>query len=101
VDEVIEYAGAQGKPTQRLLINDNNTEAIQKAVAAMEDNAKYRGLSLSALARTVCDQRYGYNLTRAYTLLARKKGYDSVLRRPRSNANFRSHCAPGPRERGA
>jgi len=79
VDEVIEYAGAQGKPTQRLLINDNNPAAIRKALAAMDDNANYRGLSLSALARSVCDQRYGYNLTRAYTLLARKKGYDDVL----------------------
>jgi len=79
VDEVIEYAGAQAKPTYRLLINDNSDAAIRRSLDRLEDNAQYRGLSLAALARSVCDQRYGYNLTRAYTLLARKKGYDDVL----------------------
>ena len=63
----------------RILINDNNAPAIKKAVAAMADNAAYAGLSQSALARAVGDQRYGYNLTRTYTLLARQKGYDGVL----------------------
>ena len=78
VDEVIEYANGQ-KPVWRVLINDNNPPAIRKAVAAMVDNAAYAGLSQSALARAVGDQRYGYNLTRTYTLLARQKGYDGVL----------------------
>ena len=78
VDEVIEYANGQ-KPVWRVLINDNNPPAIRKAVAEMVDNAAYAGLSQSALARAVGDQRYGYNLTRTYTLLARQKGYDGVL----------------------
>ena len=78
VDEVIEYANVQ-KPVWRVLINDNNAPAIKKAVAAMVDNAAYAGLSQSALARAVGDQRYGYNLTRTYTLLARQKGYTGVL----------------------
>ncbi|MBI9112362.1 DNA topoisomerase [Maridesulfovibrio ferrireducens] len=79
VDEVIEYAGLEGKPIKRILINDNNGPAILKAIENIEDNEKYRGLSMSALARAVCDQRYGYNLTRCYTLKAREKGYDGVL----------------------
>ena len=79
VDEVIEFAGLTGKPIKRILINDNNAPAILKAIDAMEDNQKYKGLSMSELAREVCDQRYGYNLTRCYTLLAQAKGYEGVL----------------------
>ena len=79
VDEVIEFAGLESKPMARLLINDNNPMAILKASLSMRSNKDYRGLSLSALARSVCDQRYGFNLTRAYTLLARQQGYIGVL----------------------
>ena len=79
VDEVIEYAGLESKPMTRLLINDNNPMAILKASLGMRSNNDYRGLSLSALARSVCDQRYGFNLTRTYTLLARQQGYIGVL----------------------
>jgi DNA topoisomerase-3 len=79
VDEVIEFAGLESKPMTRLLINDNNPMAILKASLSMRSNKDYRGLSLSALARSVCDQRYGFNLTRAYTLLARQQGYIGVL----------------------
>lgn len=78
VDEVIEYSGVK-KPVYRILINDNNPAAIRQAVKEMENNEKYYGLSQSALARAVGDQRYGYNLTRAYTLLARQKGFSGVL----------------------
>lgn len=79
VDEVIEYAGLKEKPVKRILINDNNGPAILKAIENIEDNSRYRGLSMSALARAVSDQRYGYNLTRCYSILAQKKGYDGVL----------------------
>lgn len=79
VDEIIEYAGLESKPMLRLLINDNNPMAILKASLSMRNNQDYRGLSLSALARSVCDQRYGFNLTRTYTLLARQKGFIGVL----------------------
>jgi DNA topoisomerase-3 len=78
VDEVIEYAGLD-KPVMRILINDNNPAAILRASLSMRSNNHYRGMSLSALARAVCDQHYGFNLTRAYTLLARKQGYVGVL----------------------
>lgn len=78
VDEVIEYAGLD-KPVLRILLNDTNPAAILRASLSMRSNNDYRGMSLSALARAVCDQRYGFNLTRAYTLLARKQGYVGVL----------------------
>ncbi|NDV23136.1 DNA topoisomerase [Desulfovibrio sp. JC022] len=79
VDEVIEFAGLTSKPTKRLLINDNNGPAILKALKVMEDNSRFHGLSMSALARAVCDQRVGYNLTRCYSTMAQKKGYQGVL----------------------
>ncbi len=78
VDELIEFAGVQ-KPTYRVLINDNTTNEIIKAVNNIQSNDDFRGLSLSALARSVGDQRYGYNLTRAYTILAQQKGYQGTL----------------------
>lgn len=73
IDEILEYAGPKaiaGKPIKRLLINDNNVNVVKKALATMKDNAHYRGLSLSAEARSVADQLYGYNMSRAYTLSA-------------------------------
>jgi len=79
VDEVIEHAGKKPSQALRLLINDNNPSEVLKANAAMQSNEDFQGLSQSALARAVCDQRYGFNLTRLYTLLARQKGYQSIL----------------------
>ena len=79
VDEVIEYAGATHLPCKRLLVNDNNPDAIRQAARNMKDNAQFRGLSLSALARAVCDQRYGVNLTRLFTLIAKRQGNDTLL----------------------
>lgn len=78
VDEVIEYAGVD-KPAYRVLINDNSPAAVRKSIDKMEENTNYHGLSQAALARAVGDQRYGYNLTRSYTLLAQQKGYTGVL----------------------
>jgi len=79
IDEILEYAKLTNKPIKRVLINDNTPAMVRKAIDAMEDNAKYRGLSLSALAKGVCDQRYGYNLTRAYTLQWRRQGGEELL----------------------
>jgi len=79
IDEIIEYAGLAHKPIRRVLINDNTPAMVRKAINALEDNARYRGLSLSVLARTVCDQCYSYNLTRAYTLQWRRQGGKKML----------------------
>lgn len=77
VDEIIEYSNSK-KPVLRLLINDNNTKVVQKALDNLEPNENYQGLMNSALARSVGDQLFGYNLSRAYTLAARAKGGDGV-----------------------
>ena len=78
VDEILGYAKCQ-LPVRRLLINDNNTAVVRHALANMRDNREFAGLSAAAEARSVGDQLYGYNLTRAYTLAARNAGYPGVL----------------------
>lgn len=78
VDEILEHAGCR-LPVQRILINNNTTAAVRKALAAMRPNSEFAGLSAAAEARSVGDQLYGYNLTRTYTLAASSKGYQGVM----------------------
>ncbi len=78
VDELLQYAGYAG-PVKRVLINDNNTEVLKKALSNLRDNAEFKGLSAAAEARQVGDQLYGFNMTRLYTLIARREGYTGVL----------------------
>lgn len=73
VDEVIEFCNAR-QPVKRVLINDLNVSAAKKALSNLKDNSEFRGLSQKALARSVGDQLYGFNMTRAYTLAAQAKG---------------------------
>lgn len=78
VDEILEYAGST-LPVQRVLINANTQKVVKQALASMRDNNEFRGLSQAAEARSVGDQLYGYNLSRAYTLAASKQGFQGVL----------------------
>lgn len=78
VDEVINHIGTS-KPIKRLLVNDLNLSAVQKALADIRDNRDFLGLSESALARSRADWLFGLNMTRLYTLLGRESGYDQVL----------------------
>jgi DNA topoisomerase-3 len=82
VDEVITYCGVKQAIIEnagRLLINDLNTSAVQKALQNIRANKDFVGLSTSALARSRADWLYGLNLTRAYTLLGQRGGYSGVL----------------------
>lgn len=78
VDEILYFAD-NTRPVQRLLIADLNLAPVQKALANMQPNDKFSGMRDSALARALCDQNFGYNLTRGCTLKGRDKGYDGVL----------------------
>lgn len=78
VDEILGHAGNQ-KPVQRLLVTDLNLAPVQKSLANMQPNENFRGMTNSALARSLADQSFGYNLTRGCTLKGREKGYDGVL----------------------
>ncbi|KOE80376.1 DNA topoisomerase III [Vibrio alginolyticus] len=82
VDEVIDYCKvSQIKKDQalRLLISDLNLPAVQRALNQMRSNRDFIPLSVSALARSRADWLYGMNMSRAYTLLGQKAGYQGVL----------------------
>lgn len=78
VDEVLTFCQYRG-PVKRVLINDLNTQAAKKALQNLQDNQAFLGLSQKALARSIGDQLYGFNMTRAYTLAAQEKGIEGVL----------------------
>ncbi len=78
VQEVIEYLGWKG-PVSRLLVSDLNRPAVQRALARLEDNARYQPLYRAAESRSRADWLYGINLTRAWTLTGRQAGHDGVL----------------------
>ncbi len=78
VDEVLHFLGYEG-PVNRLLVRDLSPQAVRAQLAALEPNVKYRPLYESALARQRADWLYGMNMTRLYTLLGRRAGYDGVL----------------------
>ncbi|WEV50255.1 DNA topoisomerase 3 (plasmid) [Acinetobacter sp. ESL0695] len=78
VDELLEFYGNK-KPVYRVLINDNNLKVVQKALNNLRPNSEFAALSASAEARSVADQLYGYNLSRAYSLKAQSQGFDGTL----------------------
>ncbi len=82
VDQVIAYlrvSAERRRAIKRLLINDLNPSAVERALSRLESNQDFRALSTSALARSRADWLYGINMTRAYTIAGRKVGYDGVL----------------------
>lgn len=78
VNELLDFYGYT-KPVMRLLVTDLNLAPVKKALANLQPNEKFRGMSNSALARSILDQSFGYNLTRACTLKGREKGFQGVL----------------------
>ncbi|MFJ3459426.1 DNA topoisomerase 3 [Scandinavium goeteborgense] len=78
VDEILGHVGNTA-PVLRLLVADLNLAPVQKALASMQPNENFRGMTNSAFARSLADQSFGFNLTRGCTLKGREKGYDGVL----------------------
>ena len=78
IDEILTHVNNQ-KPVERLLVADLNIKAVKKALASMRPNSEFASMTQSALARSIGDQLFGYNLTRAFTLKAKEKGYGNVL----------------------
>jgi DNA topoisomerase-3 len=82
VDEVIDYCKVpKGKKEnmERLLISDLNLPAVKRALSQLRSNRDFIPLSVSALARSRAGWLYGMNMSRAYTLLGQKAGYQGVL----------------------
>lgn len=78
VDEVLVYYGNRS-PVKRVLINDLNANTARKAMQSLKDNREFFGLYQKALARSIGDQLYGFNMTRACTLAAQARGLKGVL----------------------
>lgn len=71
IDEILDYYNYKGK-AMRLLITDNNIEAVQTAITNMKPNENYKNLSEAGQARAKSDWLLGLNMTRLYTLLAKQ-----------------------------
>ncbi|HHR5883737.1 TPA: DNA topoisomerase III [Providencia alcalifaciens] len=82
VDEVLDYFKLdpeKRKNVKRCLINDLNPQAVERAIDRLRENREFIPLCVSALARARADWLYGINMTRAYTLLGQRGGYQGVL----------------------
>ena len=78
VDEVLDYLGTK-KPVKRILLNALDEASIKKANASLRPNREFFNLKQSALARARADWLIGMNLSRAYTLAARRAGHARVV----------------------
>ena len=79
VDEILEYVGYKGK-VERILINAKDNDSLRRAFESIEPNDKYRNLYYAGLARERADWLVGMNLSRAYSVNAKKGGYMSLWR---------------------
>ncbi|EHO6599851.1 DNA topoisomerase III, partial [Campylobacter jejuni] len=77
-DEIIQYSKTS-KPVFRVLINDLTPKAVKEEIAKIKPNADFKGMSERGFARSQADWIVGINLTRAYTIMARKNGYEGIL----------------------
>lgn len=78
IDEVLDFVG-NTKPVHRMLVNALDEKSIKKALDRQRDNHDFYNLKQSALGRARADWLVGMNLSRAYTLSARKAGHDGVF----------------------
>lgn len=78
IDEILDYIG-NTKPVQRILLNALDEKSIHEALGDLRDNDDFRPLKESALARSRADWLIGMNLSRAYTLAARRQGHRVVF----------------------
>ena len=76
--EILELSGYRG-PVERLWLSALNDASITKALGALRPSGETLPLYYSALARSRADWLIGMNLSRLFTMLARRCGYDGVL----------------------
>ncbi|PML12742.1 hypothetical protein BCT84_02335 [Vibrio breoganii] len=80
VDNVINSCSRKPPVILRALINDNNPGAIRAAINNLRPNEEFIGLYLDETARSVADQRLGYQLTRLLTTQAQKQNAETSLK---------------------
>ena len=75
IDEILDYCGYKGQ-VLRILISDTNPEAVKMALDNLKPNSDFHGDRDAALARSRADWLHGMNLTRLYTKMAERNGYN-------------------------
>ena len=78
IDEILEYVG-NTKPVERILLNALDEKSIRESLQHLRNNRDFCHLKDSALARSRADWLIGMNLSRAYTLAARRQGHRVVF----------------------
>ncbi len=78
VDEVLDFVG-NTKPVKRILLNALDETSIRRANENLRDNSEFFNLKQSALARSRADWLIGMNLSRAYTLAAKRHGHGDLV----------------------
>ncbi|MCI1248114.1 MAG: DNA topoisomerase 3, partial [Megasphaera sp.] len=78
IDEILDYVGNK-KPVQRILLNALDEKSIHESLDDLRNNHDFLHLKESALARSRADWLIGMNLSRAYTLAARRQGHRGVF----------------------
>ena len=76
--EIIDLCGYRG-PIQRLWLSALNDASIRKALTQLKPGGETLPLYFSALARSRADWLIGMNLSRLFTVLGRRSGYQGVL----------------------
>lgn len=79
IDEILNYLQFKGN-VRRILINAKDDKSLKRAFAQITDNKRYENLYYAGLGREQADWLIGMNLTRAYTVNARKYGHESTFR---------------------
>ena len=79
VDEVLEFVGYKGKVT-RILINAKDDASMKRAFESIKANEDFKNLYHAGLARERADWLVGMNLSRAYSVSAKKNGIGGVCR---------------------
>lgn len=78
VDVVIQHFRAT-QPVARYWTNAQDSVSVKRALAALKDNKDFVSWGLAALGRGRADWLIGMNLTRAFTLRAKRGGGDALL----------------------
>ncbi|MCO8163862.1 DNA topoisomerase III [Pseudomonas sp. 21LCFQ010] len=76
--EIMDFCGYRG-PVRRLWLSALNPQSVRKAMAELRPGESTVGLYHAALARSRADWLIGMNLSRLFTLMARRDGHDQVL----------------------
>ncbi|MBK9577772.1 MAG: DNA topoisomerase 3 [Fibrobacteres bacterium] len=78
VDEILQAHGYTG-PVKRFWVSAQDSVSIKRGLAALKDNVEFKGFADAAVARGRADWLIGMNLSRAFTLSARRGGADKTL----------------------